>query len=149
VTLGASYQQEGTGSQALLPPTVTLSASLPLPIFYQQAGEIARADADLRAQQAQRRKLAAQLGAEVQTAYSSLLTSRALVGRMKTRLLDRARRARDLVQVQYEKGAASLLELLDAERTYAQIHAEYLQDLHDLWVAHFRLVAATGMEVPS
>jgi cobalt-zinc-cadmium efflux system outer membrane protein len=149
VTLGANYQQEGTGSQALLPPTVTLSASLPLPIFYQQAGEIARADADLRAQQAQRRKLAAQLGAEVQTAYSSLLTSRALVGRMKTRLLDRARRARDLVQVQYEKGAASLLELLDAERTYAQIHAEYLQDLHDLWVAHFRLVAATGMEVPS
>jgi cobalt-zinc-cadmium efflux system outer membrane protein len=149
VTLGANYQQEGTGSQALQPPTLTVSASLPLPIFYQQGGEIARADADLRAQGAQRQKLAAQLGAEVATAYSSLLTSRALVERMKTRLLDRARRARDLVQVQYEKGAASLLELLDAERTYAQIHAEYLQDLHDLWVAHFRLVAAAGMELPS
>jgi cobalt-zinc-cadmium efflux system outer membrane protein len=149
VTLGANYQQEGTGSQALQPPTVTLSASLPLPIFYQQAGEIARADADLRAQEAQRRKLAAQLGAEVETAYSSLLVSRALVERMKTRLLDRAKRARDLVQVQYEKGAASLLELLDAERTWAQTHAEYLQDLHDLWVAHFRLVAASGMELPS
>jgi cobalt-zinc-cadmium efflux system outer membrane protein len=149
VTLGASYAQEGTGSQAIQPPTVTLSASLPLPIFYQQAGEIARADADLRAQQAQRRKLASQLGAEVATAYSSLLVSRGLVDRMKTRLLGRAKRARDLVQVQYEKGAASLLELLDAERTYAQTHAEYLQDLHDLWVAHFRLVAASGIELPS
>src|SRR5207302_2918393 len=38
VTLGANYQQEGTGSQALQPPTVTLSASLPLPVFYRQEG---------------------------------------------------------------------------------------------------------------
>jgi len=149
VTLSASYQQEGTSPQALQPPTLSFSASLALPIFHQQQGEIARAEADLRAQQLARRKLAAQVAAEVSTASSSLLASRALVDRMTTRLLDRARRARDLAQVQYEKGAASLLELLDAQRTYAQTHAEYLQDLHDLWVAHFRLVAATGEELPS
>jgi cobalt-zinc-cadmium efflux system outer membrane protein len=65
---------------------------------------------------------------------------------MQGRLLERARRARDLVRVQYEKGAASLLELLDAQRTFAQTHAEYLQDLHDLWLAHFKLLAAVGRE---
>jgi cobalt-zinc-cadmium efflux system outer membrane protein len=149
VTLSANYQQEGTSPQALQPPTLSISASLPLPVFYQQQGEIARAEADLRAQQLSRRKLSAQVGAEVSTAWSSLLTSRTLVERMRSRLLERAKRARDLVQVQYEKGAASLLELLDAQRTYAQTHAEYLQDLHDLWIAHFRLVAAAGAEMPS
>jgi outer membrane protein TolC len=94
----------------------------------------------------QRERALAQLAADVGTARSALIVTRRLVDRMQARLLDRARRARDLVRVQYEKGAASLLELLDAQRTFAQIHAEYLQDLHDLWLANFRLLAAVGRE---
>ncbi|HEY6912634.1 MAG TPA: TolC family protein [Myxococcales bacterium] len=147
VTLSASYAQEGTGPASITPPTLTFGLSLPLPIFYRQQGEVARAEADLRVQTLQRRKLEAQVGGEVGTAFTAFATSRALVERMQTRLLDRARRARDLVEIQYEKGAASLLELLDAQRAYAQTHGEYLQDLHDLWVALFRLQAAAGKEI--
>ena len=57
---------------------------------------------------------------------------------------EKDRRTRDLVQVQYEKGAASLLELLDAQRVWAQTRAEYLKDLHDFWLAVFQLDAAVG-----
>jgi cobalt-zinc-cadmium efflux system outer membrane protein len=146
VTLGATYAQEGTGTGAITPPTVTASVSLPLPVFYQQQGEIARAEAELRAQHLQRERALTQLAAEVPTARSSVIVTRRLVDRMQGRLLARAQRARDLVRVQYEKGAASLLELLDAQRTFAQTHAEYLQDLHDLWLAHFKLLAAVGRE---
>jgi outer membrane protein, heavy metal efflux system len=149
VTLSASYAREGTGAGAITPPTLTFGASLPLPLFYQQQGEVARAEADLRVQTLQRRKLAAQLASEVGTAFTAFATSRTLVQRMQTRLLERARRARDLVQIQYEKGAASLLDLLDAQRAYAQTHTEYLQDLHDLWVALFKLQAAVGKELHS
>jgi cobalt-zinc-cadmium efflux system outer membrane protein len=149
VTFSASYTQEGTGAGAITPPTLTFGLSLPLPIFYQQQGEVARAEADLRAQTLQTRKLEAQLASEVGIAFTSFATSRALIERMQTRLLDRARRARDLVQIQYEKGAASLLELLDAQRAYAQTQTEYRQDLHDLWVALFKLQAAVGKEIQS
>jgi outer membrane protein, heavy metal efflux system len=149
VTLSASYAQEGTGAAAITPPTLTFGLSFPLPIFYQQQGEIARAEADLRAQTLQRHKLAAQLAGEVGTAFAAFATSRALVERMQARLLQRARRARDLVQIQYEKGAASLLELLDAQRAFAQTHTEYLQDLHDLWAALFKLQATVGKELHS
>ena len=81
---------------------------------------------------------------DVQTAHAAAEANRKLVERMQSRLLGRARRALDLVRVQYEKGAATLLDLLDAQRTWGQTHAEYLKDLHDFWLATFQLEAAEG-----
>ena len=72
---------------------------------------------------------------------------RKLVERMQGQLLGRARRARDLVQVQHEKGASSLLELLDAQRTYLAVHAESMQDLSLYWTALAQLEAAVGREL--
>jgi len=149
VTLFAQYAQEGTGGAAITPPTVTVGASLPVPVFYQQQGEVQRAEADLRTQSVQRDKAAAQLASEVVTAYGALAASRKLVDRMRGGLLERAQRARDLTRIQYEKGAARLIELLDAQRAFAQVRAEYLQDLHDLWLNLFKLEAAVGKELRS
>jgi outer membrane protein TolC len=66
---------------------------------------------------------------------------------MDGRLLERTERARDLVKIQYEKGAASLLELLDAQRTLIATHVERLQDLTNYWTAVFELEQATGREL--
>ena len=66
---------------------------------------------------------------------------------MQGRLLDRAKRARDLVEIQYKKGAASLLELLDAQRTFIATNVEYYQDLATYWSSIFALEQATGMEL--
>ena len=149
VTLSAQYSQEGTGNSAVAPPTLAFGASLPLPIFYRQQGEVQRAEADLRTQLVQRDKAAAQLASEVVTAYGAFAASRKLVDRMRGGLLERAQRARDLTRIQYEKGAARLFELLDAQRAFAQVRAEYLQDLHDLWLNLFKLEAAVGKELRS
>ena len=144
VALSAQYQQEGSGQSALQPPTVTLGAQLPLPIFYRQSGEIARAEAELRVQRTSQVKLRAQVLVEVQSALTAMEGNRHLVQRMRSRMLGRARRVRDLVQVQYEKGAASLLELLDAQRTWAQIRSDYFRNLRDFWLSAFQLDAAIG-----
>ena len=77
-----------------------------------------KAEADYRTQQLQRAKVQAQLVADVEGAYNAFVSSRKLVERMEGRLLDRVKRARDLVSLQYQKGAASLLEYLDAQRTF-------------------------------
>jgi cobalt-zinc-cadmium efflux system outer membrane protein len=149
LALSAQYTQEGTGNAAVTPPTATFGISLPLPLFYQQQGEIFRADADLRAQSAQLDKLAAQLANDITVAFGAFAVNRKLVDRMQGGLLERAQRARDLTRIQYEKGAARLFELLDAQRAFAQVRAEYLQDLHDLWISVFRLEAAVGRQLRS
>jgi cobalt-zinc-cadmium efflux system outer membrane protein len=66
---------------------------------------------------------------------------------MEGRLLERSKRARDLVQLQYQKGAASLLEYLDAQRTYIANNVEYLQELANYWIAVYQLEAAVGMDM--
>ena len=119
LSLNVQYsQQAGTTNLAAQPPTVSFGLIGTLPLFYFQQGEIKKAEADYRTQQLQRAKVQAQLVADVEGAYNAFASSRKLVERMEGRLLDRAKRARDLVSLQYQKGAASLLEYLDAQRTF-------------------------------
>ena len=144
IALSLQYAQQGAGESAVTPPTYTLGLSLPLPLFYQQQGEVAKAEADRRTQWLQEARLEAQVAADVGNAHASFTAAQRMVERMETRLLDRARLARDLVQIQYRKGAASLLDYLDAERTYIAVQVEYLADLTAYWTALFQLEQAVG-----
>ncbi|HEX9101835.1 MAG TPA: TolC family protein [Polyangia bacterium] len=148
LSLNVSYsQQAGTTNQAAQPPTVSFGLIGTLPLFYFQQGEIKKAEADYRTQQLQRAKVEAQLVSDVEAGFNAFLSSRKLVERMEGRLLDRTKRARDLVSLQYQKGAASLLEYLDAQRTFIATNVEYLQDLANYWTAVYQLEAAIGVDL--
>lgn len=145
VSLSVNYAQQGTTNTAITPPTWTAGLSLPLPLFYLRSGEIARAEADLQAQRLALARTEATAVSDVESAWATFEQGRALVRRMEVGLLDRARTARDLVTIQYQKGAASLLDLLDAQRTFTAVRLEYLQDVAAYWQAIFRLEQATGL----
>lgn len=147
--VNVQYSEQGSFSanNAISPPTLELSLTGSLPLFYQQQGEIKKAEADARTQDAQAAKLRAQVVADVENAFAGYQTAQRQVQRMEGRLLDRAQRARDLVQLQYQKGAASLLEYLDAQRTYVTTKGEYIQDLTAYWNAIFQIEAATATQV--
>ena len=80
-------------------------------------------------------------------AFAGYESARSRVDRMQSHLLPQAARARDLVKLQYEKGAASLFEFLDAQRTYLATQSEFLQNLNDFWTAVFQMEQASGMEL--
>jgi cobalt-zinc-cadmium efflux system outer membrane protein len=146
VSLSVNYAQQGTNAQAVSPPTWTVGLSLPLPVFNLHAGEIARVEADLSTQRLALAKAEASAVSDVESAWATYTQARALVARMEGGgLLERARTARDLVTIQYQKGAASLLDLLDAQRTFIAVRLEYLQDLAAYWQAIFRLEQAAGV----
>jgi outer membrane protein, heavy metal efflux system len=148
VSLAVSYAQQGTTASAVSPPTVTAGVSFPIPVLSLQRGEIQKAEAELRTQSLLALKVEAQVVSDVETAFSGYATASLLTRRMETSLLERARRARDLVSTQYQKGAASLIDFLDAQRTFIGTNAEYLQDLALFWSAVFRLEQAVGEELP-
>jgi cobalt-zinc-cadmium efflux system outer membrane protein len=143
-TFSLTYTQQGTTNTAITPPTLTAGISLPLPVFYHQQGEIQRAEADQRTQEIAVARAAATAASDVESAWASYVAAHALVARMEGGLLERARTARDLVEVQYRKGAASLLDRLDAERTFIATRIEYLQDVAGYWAAVFKLEQAAG-----
>jgi cobalt-zinc-cadmium efflux system outer membrane protein len=150
ITLSAQYTQTGTGgkdTQAIQPPTLSFGLSAPIPVFYQQQGEIRRAEANYDTQSLQQTKATAQVVSDVAAAASSYSTSRVLLERMEKSLKPSAERAFQITRLQYDKGAATLMDLLDAQRTYIAISVEYLQDLTNYWTAVYQLEQAVGMEL--
>jgi cobalt-zinc-cadmium efflux system outer membrane protein len=147
VSVTVNQYGQGFGQNAIQPPTLTLGLSFPMPIFYRYRGEMAKAEADATTQNLQLAKLEAQVLSDVTTAFTAFSAARELVERMERRLLERSRRARDLVSIQYQKGAASLLEYLDAQRTYIATNVEYLQDLAMYWGSVFQLELAVAMDL--
>ena len=145
--LSLQYTQQGNGGTgSITPPTFTFGLSTPLPIFYQQQGEVQKAEADYRTQLLLFAKLESQVTSDVESALAGFVASQRLATRMDGRLLESAKRARDLVSLQYEKGAASLLEFLDAQRTYITIALERLQIVGNYWTSVFKLEQAVGRE---
>lgn len=148
ITLGLGYAQTGSSSDAISPPTLSVTLSAPLPLFYQQQGEVRKAEANYDAQSLTQAKAVAQVVSDVSQAVSGFTTARALVERMeKGGLLRSARTARDITRTQYERGAATLLDFLDAQRTYIATSLEYIQDLTGYWTAVSQLEQAVGMEL--
>ena len=143
--LQAQYQQQGrTSGGWFTPPTAWVGLSVPLPVLYQQQGQIGQADAAVLAAEATVARAEAQIVADVATAYSAYQASRASAERAERRLLPRSRDARDLVQVQYGKGTATLLDYFDAQRTHLSNEMDYLNSLGAFWTAVFQLEQALG-----
>src|SRR6201999_1110532 len=103
--------------------------------------------AELDARTVERDRLAARIETDVRQGYESLRSADDRVRRMTARLEPTARRARDLVRLQWEKGAASFLELLDAQRTYIANAAELLANQEEYWIAVFALARARAKEL--
>ena len=146
LTWSFGVSQEGTGQNALQPKTYTLGLGVPLPSIRRTRGEIAKAEADLRTQQLQQARTEAQVRQDVAVAQATLASSRARLRRMDGDLMPAAARAFELVSFQYEKGAATLLDVLDAQRTLVGVKTEYFQDLNDYWTARFQMDQALGKE---
>jgi cobalt-zinc-cadmium efflux system outer membrane protein len=152
ITFSVGYTQTGTGGNAtqssITPPTLSFGLSAPIPIFYQQQGEIRKAEADYNTQSLLYAKTTAQVVSDVSLAWAQFASSKRLVERMESGgLLDRAKKARDIVEVQFRAGSATLIDFLDAQRTFIQINVEYLQDLTSYWTAVYQLEQAVGVEL--
>ncbi|MGH7272563.1 MAG: TolC family protein, partial [Polyangiaceae bacterium] len=152
IALAVNYSQIGTGATqnggAVSPPAVTFGLSAPLPVFYQMQGESRQAEAAYDTSALVQAKTTAQVAADVATGYAAYEASRQLVQRMERGgLLESAKTARDITRLQYEKGAASLTDLLDAQRTYIATNVEFFGDLTNYWTAVFQLEEAVGMDL--
>ncbi|HWL87229.1 MAG TPA: TolC family protein, partial [Polyangiaceae bacterium] len=150
VSLSVNYSQLG-GEQAspapVSPPTLGVTATFPLPIFYQLQGELRRAEADREAAAVARRKLEAQVSADLESAYNAFAIARGIVERYEKSQLDLANRAQEITRIQYKAGSATLTDLLDAQRSYFQVNSDYYDELVNYWTAVFTLEQAIGKEL--
>jgi cobalt-zinc-cadmium efflux system outer membrane protein len=88
-----------------------------------------------------------QIESDLAVALGNFRAARVLAARYQEGLLDKATGALQTSRFAYQQGAISLLELLDAIRTYGETRNEYYGAVHDYWLAAFALSRAVGTEV--
>src|SRR5204862_2443971 len=115
--------------------------SVPLRIFDRNQGEIARMRADVLKANATRQAVAIQALAEVDSALSTLRGEAEKVRALTDSYLPKARQTRDTVEFAYRRGGVSLLDFLDAQRTYRETALEHLRALGNHRIAVYQLEA--------
>ncbi len=126
---------------------ISLFASMPLPIFDRNQGEIARARYAITQSQETQKGAQEQVLTDVLDAYEGLQTNDQIVKLYRTGYLDQAQQSRDISEYAYKRGAASLLDFLDAERSYRAIQLAYRQALASYQLAVEQLREAVGTRI--
>jgi cobalt-zinc-cadmium efflux system outer membrane protein len=118
--------------------------SIPLPVFNRNQGEIARTRFAIAQAQEQEKATNGQALTDVRDAYEGLRVSDRIVQLYRSGYLDVAQKDRDIAEYAYQRGAVSLLDFLDAERSYRATQLAYRQALASYLLALEQLRQAVG-----
>jgi cobalt-zinc-cadmium efflux system outer membrane protein len=124
--------------------TASLFGQIQLPIFDRNQGEIARAGYAVTQAQQTQQATQEQVLTDVLDAFEGLRSNDEVVALYRSGYLDQAQQDRDISQYAYQRGAASLLDFLDAERSYRAIQLAYRQSLASYVTALEQLREAVG-----
>ena len=127
--------------------TVGASVSIPLRIFDRNQGEKARTQIDIGRNERLVDAAQAQIFNDVDSAYVTLVGALNLLRPYKTQYLKLASDTRDKVQFAYQNGGATLLDYLDAEKTYRDTRLAYLNLIGSYLTAAAQMNMAVGREV--
>ena len=114
------------------------------PIWYQRQGEVSEALGVKRRDEAELLRAKNILVKEVNQHWQDARTTSELLAVFEKGLLGQAQEALRIAQFSFLQGAASLLEVLDAQRVQRQILLDYNQARYDLSVSLARLERASG-----
>jgi cobalt-zinc-cadmium efflux system outer membrane protein len=127
--------------------TLGVSLSIPLRIFDRNQGEKRRTEIDISRNEKLRDAAQAQVFNDVDSAYTTLNSNIILLQPYKREYLQTSVDVRDTVHYAYQKGAASLLEFLDAESEYRSVQVAYVNLVGSYLTAAAQLNQAVGQEV--
>ena len=124
--------------------TGSIFASFDLPIFNRNQGEIARTNYALTQAKEQEQAASDTVLSDVANAYEAVKSNDEVVQLYTSGYLQQAQDSRDISEFAYKRGAASLLDFLDAERSYRSTQLAYRQALASYMTALEQLKEALG-----
>jgi cobalt-zinc-cadmium efflux system outer membrane protein len=124
--------------------TASIFVNFELPVFNRNQGEIARTNYALTQSQQMQKSASEVVLGDVASAYEALQSNDEVVQLYVSGYLKQAQDSRDISEYAYRRGALSLLDFLDAERSYRATQLAYRQALGSYMTAMEQLKAAVG-----
>jgi cobalt-zinc-cadmium efflux system outer membrane protein len=141
LTAGLSYSHVADQS------SMSVNFAIPMAIFDRNQGEIARTRYALTQSQENAEAASDAVLTDVRNNYEGFSTNKKILQLYLSGYLKRAQDSRDISEYSYKRGAASLLDFLDAERSYRSTQLAYRQALANYLVSIEQLKQAVGTRV--
>ncbi|MFZ6722027.1 TolC family protein [Undibacterium sp. Ji49W] len=136
-----------TNSPAERSNPLSLTVTIPIPFSRMQSGELSQAQSALTQAQLQLRSTLMKAETEVRSSYLQYQAALQNIKNYKEHVLDDSDRLLQSVRTSYRKGAASMLELLNAQRNADEIYQAYLQAEATLAIARIKLQQSTAYQM--
>jgi outer membrane protein, heavy metal efflux system len=127
--------------------TLGASVSIPLRIFDKNQGEKLRTQLDIGRADKARMASEAQVLSDVDSAYAALSSTIELLRPYKQEYIPQATQVRDIVSFSYQRGGASLLDFLDAQKAYRDTQLNFVNLIGSYLAAASQLNLSVGREV--
>jgi len=124
--------------------STSIFGNIEVPLFDRNQGEIAKTGFAVTQSQELSSEQSSIVLTEVANAYEGLRTSDQIVQLYQSGYLMQSQDSRDISEYAYQRGAASILDFLDSERSYRATQLTYRQALADYMTAVEQLREAVG-----
>jgi outer membrane protein, heavy metal efflux system len=135
------------GRNPPLPSYIGFSVDFPLRIFDKNQGEKLRTKLDIDRADKSRMAAEAQVLSDVDTAHATVASTIELLKPYKQEYIPQATEVREIVTFAYQRGGASLIDFLDAQKEYRDIQLNYVNLIGSYLAAASQLNLAVGREV--
>jgi cobalt-zinc-cadmium efflux system outer membrane protein len=142
--VGVAYTHDDFQVSGDNPNTLALTLSLPLPVFDRNQAGIGKANVEMRRNENTEARLLVEIERDVADAVRRAERARALLDALEGGMLARADAALRAAEKSYKAGAISLLELLEAQRTWIETQAQHLRTQYDYRQAAIDVAYAVG-----
>ena len=138
LTASAGYTRVGAANNA------SFIFNIEIPVFDRNQGEIAKSRYAMTAADEQKKEAEETVMTDVANAYETVQTGKSVIDLYESGYLKQSRESRDISEYAYKRGAASLLDYLDAERSFRSTELAYRQSLAAYMLAMEQLREAVG-----
>jgi cobalt-zinc-cadmium efflux system outer membrane protein len=144
VTVNAGYARDPSNNAL---NSGFVGFSVPLPLFYQYKGEADKAAVNLNQSRLTAEQTELGIRNDIISALAAWNSADKIVQRFRDGLLDDARTVRDSSELAYSKGATSVLDFIEAQRSYKSVMRDYYAAEINRANAYYDLEKSLGVEV--
>jgi cobalt-zinc-cadmium efflux system outer membrane protein len=147
INLGGTYNTASTNEIAPTPAYRSLNAGLSIPLKFSNhyKGDIKAAQYTIKQSVVQYDQVLLQIQTEVTQSWMNYKAAQQQARQFKTGLLTEAQKVLDGKTYSYKRGETSLLEVLNAQRTYNDVQQNYYQALYNYTSALIALERSAGI----
>lgn len=147
ISAGMQFNGKATNEEAPSPyhTGVTAGLSIPLRFLNNRKGEVQTAHYTIQQADLEYKQVELQIQTEVTQAYQNYVNTKKQMQQFSNGLLSESKYILEGKIYSYKRGNTSLLEVLDAQRTYNDVQENYYQTLYNFCSALVRLERTVGI----